>query len=258
MIQRHRPGPRARVGQLPQRPQPVDHRVVGPEDRVESGQRDLAHRPPDPDVHLIVQILQLHGEIIEVLQCQHRGDLPGARQPGRSLIRADRAGLAERTLGPRHVLVIELGRGDPRDRRAGQRVLRAAGQLSRRVRSRDPGLGRPVPPRQADQLPGRHLVQQVLLEVIQVRPVPGQKQRAAVRTGNRQRQPVDTRPVLKSPVVRQPHHPAQRATQRGQLDRRQPGDTLAVPPDRQAGLAHTPGSGSSAADLGHARHNTPA
>jgi hypothetical protein len=70
---------RGRVGagvlQLPEPPQPVDHRVVGVEHRVAGGDRNLAHRAADPDVHVVMDLLDLLAEIHEIGRRKHGSGL---------------------------------------------------------------------------------------------------------------------------------------------------------------------------------------
>src|SRR5215203_6883454 len=49
----------SRVAQLPEVPGPVDHAVVGPEDRVIRRGVDAFHRAAGPDVNAVVDALQL-------------------------------------------------------------------------------------------------------------------------------------------------------------------------------------------------------
>src|SRR3954462_12245606 len=70
----------AGVAKLPEAPQTVDHRVVGPEDRVERSEWNLAHVTSDPDVHAIVKFLGGLGEVEEVSLRERLLDVVVARQ----------------------------------------------------------------------------------------------------------------------------------------------------------------------------------
>lgn len=71
------------MAQLPQPPEPVDHHVVGEEDRVVGSEGDLGHGAARPDMHVIVVGLQLLLEVQEVAPAQQLADLRGRRQAGR-------------------------------------------------------------------------------------------------------------------------------------------------------------------------------
>jgi len=68
--------------QLPEPPQPVDHRVMSVEERIIGGYRDLAHCAACPDVYSIVNLFDILAEVgkvtgreglLHVIRCRQSG-----------------------------------------------------------------------------------------------------------------------------------------------------------------------------------------
>ena len=202
------------MAQLPETPNPVDHGVVGPEDRIESRERDDAHMPPDPHVDPVVELLELAAEIDEVGQREHGRDL-GRRREGRC---TRSPGLAERPgaeLGPRGA---PLANGQRIDGSREERVRASAGRLIAE-RGRDALAAeacRPVPPAEHR---ARDAIAERALEEVEIGPMPGQEIRrpVGVVAGDRQREPVNPRPMLVAPVIGERQRGRDRRAQIGEL-----------------------------------------
>ena len=141
---------------LPQVPQPVDHDVVGVEDRIERCHRDLTHAAAHPDVHLIVNRLQLVGKRLPVALLHQGGDLAGLGQPS-GKPRAAEGGLLD------HLAAARDAGGEGIQRRLV-------------IGIRDGALGGPVPPRQRDRVVH---VPQTVFQLQHVGAMPGQEQLGA-------------------------------------------------------------------------------
>ena len=215
------------MGQLPEVPQPVDHGVVGPEDRVEAGHGDRGHAATDPHMDVVVDVLQSEAEVAEGRCPQDRPDLvPGklVGQVGVStgagwIVVGQRSGQPfpdQLQLGWRQDhLAVEQGVGPP--------VLPRLGRMSRRQPVLVRGRRGPVPPRDGHL---RNPVLQRQLEEVQIGPVPGQEQDVPVPALDGQRQPMEPGVILVATLVAQPHHRQEGLPQRLDLRCRQGIDAL--------------------------------